>query len=123
MKRMMILCGVILVVISVLTGCEGNENYAAYPFVGVRWTRETEQDTESLYFSEEGEFSYSCACGNPVNDADLCEGYTYDPETQTITLQYIETTDETITTLKVETCTDEELVLVFGDETRTFYKQ
>ena len=65
-------------VFGLCAGCVGKKDYSEYSFVNVQWTRSTEFDTEYIRFSEDGEFSYYCACGNPVNDSDLCEGYTYD---------------------------------------------
>ena len=53
-------------------------DYSEYDFVGKTWTRTMENDTEYLSFKKDGSFSYYCACGNPVDDADLCEYYTYD---------------------------------------------
>lgn len=89
-------------------------------FIDIRWTRDTEADTEFLYFSPDGQFRYSCACGEPVNDADLCEGYSYDPETKTVSLDYPEKTDETVTVLLVKSCTADTLVLDFNGDVRTF---
>ena len=55
-----------------------------------------------------------------MNDSDLCEGYIYDDETKTITLNCIETTDEMVTVIKIEKYNDEELHLNFDGETRIF---
>ena len=93
------------------------------PFTDIAWTRETEQDAETIRFGADGSFSYSCACGDPVNDADLCEGYTYDEAARTITLSCIESTDEMITVIQVVKCDGQELHLDFAGEIRIFTQQ
>lgn len=112
-----------------LTGCRtiensGNEtvDYSAYAFTEGSWTREAEHDAETIRFGADGTFRYSCACGNPVNDSDLCEGYTYDGETKIITLHCIETTEEMITDIRVVKCEDNCLELDFDGEIRIFTK-
>ena len=78
-----------------LVGCKKTEepvDYSEYAFADIWWTREGAHDEEKIHFGADGTFNYSCACGNPVNDADLCEGYKYDDETKTFTLECIETT-------------------------------
>ena len=89
---------------------------------GTYWTRNAEHDTETIHFGEDGSFSYSCSCGNPVNDSDLCDGYTYDDATKTITLDCIETTDEMITIIKIVKCDENSLHLDFDGEIRIFEK-
>ena len=119
-----------IVVFAILfVGCAKNEkaddisvDYSEYSFVNASWTRDAEQDIETIRFGEDGSFSYSCACGNPVNDADLCEGYTYDDATKTITLDCIEETDEMITVIKIVKCDEKELHLDFDGEVRIFTK-
>ncbi len=64
----------------------------------------------------------ACACGNPVNDSDLCEGYTYDEKTKTITLDCIEITDEMVTKIKVVKCDENSLELDFDGDIRIFEK-
>ena len=122
----LMLCSIVLV------GCskeekkdkaEETKDYSALPFVGVQWERDGEHDSESIRFGADGSFGYSCGCGNPVNDSDLCEGFTYDEQTQTITLECIETTDEMITVIKVVKCEENELHLDFDGEIRIFTKQ
>ena len=97
-----------------------NVDYSQYSFVDTSWTREAEHDTETIRFGADGQFTYSCACGNPVNDSDLCEGYTYDDATKTITLNCIETTDEMVTTIKIVKCDENSLQLDFNGEIRIF---
>lgn len=91
-------------------------------FEGITWTRETCDCVETICFQENGEFRYSCACGNPVNDADLCEGYSYDPETKTISLNFMETTEETVTQIVVKSCDGNTLTLDFAGDLRTFQR-
>lgn len=110
---------IVLLLCVLLTGCQ---NYSEYPFTDVSWTREVEQDMETIRFGADGSFSYSCSCGNSVNDSDLCEGYSYDDETKIITLECYETTDEMVTTIKLVKCDDEELHLDFDGEVRIFTK-
>ena len=92
-------------------------------FVGLFWTRETDVDTEYLHFSPKGDYSYYCACGNPVNDSDLCESYSYNPDTGTISLQCFAVTDSMVTEITVVKCDGEILVLDFDGDIRTFVKE
>lgn len=96
-------------------------DYSMYDFLGVRWTRDAECDTETLRFLENGEFRYSCACGNPVNDADVVESYTYDDETKLIALNCYEDIEGMITEIKLISCDGERLELDFGGEVREFF--
>ena len=110
-----------------LTGCaESNvqeTDYSDYLFTDVSWTRESGYDIETIRFNADGSFYYSCSCGNPVNDSDLCEGYTYNDETKEISFDYIETTEEMITTIKVVKVSEDILELDFNGETRIFEKE
>ena len=98
-------------------------NYSEYSFTDTSWTRKAEHDIETIRFGSDGSFVYYCACGNSVNDSDLSEGYTYDDVTKTITVKYIETTEETVSTIKVEACDDESIKLNFDGEIRVFVKE
>ena len=98
-----------------------NVDYSKYSFVGVQWTRESDCDTETLYFMENGEFRYSCACGNSVNDADVVESYTYDEDSKIIHLNCYEEIDGMVTDIKVICCDGESLELDFAGEKRVFY--
>ena len=108
-----------------LTGCsyEKEKNYSEYLFSDVVWTRDGGNDIETLVFGSDGSFSYYCACGNPVNDSDLCEKYTYDDENKEIKLDCFETTDETITNIKIVKMTENILELDFNGEIRKFEKE
>lgn len=92
-------------------------------FEDMTWTRESETCTETICFRSDGSCSYSCACGDPVNDADLCEGYRYDQENHTIFLEFEETTEETVTQIAVQSCDGKTLVLDFDGDVRTFRLQ
>ena len=112
-----------------LTGCEEKKeekeqkDYSKFSFSDVTWTRDAENDIETIKFSSNGKFTYYCACGNPVNDSDLCESFTYNDETKEITLDCFEETDDTITTIKIVNSTDTTLELDFNGEIRKFEKE
>ena len=129
MKKYVSLFALVFVCIILFVGCAKNEkkdnssvDYSKYSFVNSSWTRDAEHDIETIYFGEDGSFRYYCSCGNPVNDSDLCEGYTYDDATKTITLDCIETTDEMVTTIKIIKCDENSLHLDFDGEIRIFEK-
>ena len=120
MKKCIYLIALLFISTILFVGCSGNKNtedtsvdYSKYSFVNTSWTRDAEHDIETLRFGADGKFTYYCACGNPVNDSDLCEGYTYDDATKTITLNCIETTDEMVTTIKIVKCDENSLHLDF----------
>ena len=107
-----------------LVGCaEKSPDYSEYPFTDVNWTRDSGHDIETIRFSADGSFHYSCACGSPVDDADLCEGYTYHEETQEITLDYMEPAEEMATTIQILQVTEDVLELDFNGEIRTFERE
>ena len=105
-----------------LGNTEPNGDVSMDSFLNISWTRNAEHDTETIRFAEDGGFSYYCGCGNPVNDSDLCEGYTYDEATKTITLDCVETTEEMVTVIKVVQCDENSLHLDFDGEIRIFEK-
>ena len=130
MKKFVCLLTVILICAVLFAGCGGNKkaedvsvDYSQYPFVNTSWTRDAENDIETIRFGEDGAFVYYCSCGNPVNDSDLNEGYTYDDATKTITVKYIETTEETVSTIIIEECNIESIKLNFDGEIREFVKE
>ena len=129
MKKCLSLVALALVCAILFVGCDGNQktkvpsiDYSKYSFVNISWTRDAEHDTETIRFGEDGSFTYYCGCGNPVNDSDLCDGYTYDDTTKTITLDCIETTDEMVTIIKIVKCDENSLHLDFDGEIRIFEK-
>lgn len=122
MKRLFI---AFLFCLIISTGCSNKKevDYSKYSFTDVNWTRDNGHDIETISFNSDGSFGYSCACGNPVNDADLCESFSYDEERNEIKLNCFETTDETITDIKIVNETDDTIELDFNGELRIFTKQ
>ncbi len=125
MKKYISLLAMVLVCALLFVGCSNNKevDYSEYSFVNTSWTRDAENDAETIRFGADGSFTYSCACGDPVNDSDLCEGYTYDDTTKTITLDCLENTDEMITEIKIVKCEENELHLDFDGDVRVFTKK
>ena len=111
-----------------LTGCEyakekiQEKDYSEHLFSDVIWTRDGGNDIETLVLKSDGSFRYYCSCGNPVNDSDLCESYTYNDKTKEIKLDCFETTEDTVTTIKVVKSTETTLELDFNGEVRKFEK-
>ena len=109
-----------------LTGCGDlkekiqEKDYSEYLFTDVIWTRDSGNDIETIVFKSNGRFSYYCACGNPVNDSDLCESYAYNDETKEIKFDCFETTEETITSIKIVEMSEDVLELDFNGEIRKF---
>ena len=118
---------ILLLGILFLTGCEDQKeekiDYSEFAFSDVTWTRDAENDIETLRLKSDGSFAYYCSCGNPVNDSDMCESYTYDDKTKEIKFDCFETTDEMVTTVKVVKVTENTLELDFDGEIRTFEKE
>ena len=114
----------LLLIMFILTGCkvknQEKPDYSEYLFTDVSWIRDSEYDTETISFKSDGTFSYFCACGNPVNGADLCETYTYNDRTKEIKLNCSETTEETITNIKIINSSETTLELDFAGEIRIF---
>ena len=123
MKRSIV---VLMLIGVVLTGCgntkEAKKDYSEYLITDVTWTREGGNDIETIVFKSNGRFIYYCSCGNPVNDSDLCENYTYNEKTKEITLDCLEETEDTVTTIKVVNSTETTFELDFNGEIRKFEK-
>ena len=119
---------ILVLVVLILTGCSTTndkiqeKDYSKYLFTDVSWTRDA-NDFETIVFKSNGRFIYYCSCGNPVNDSDLCESYTYYDETKEIVLNCVEETDETITNIRVVKSTEKMLELDFNGEIRKFEKE
>lgn len=126
MKRYFI---ILMFLVLLLTGCGDSKektqkkDYSEYSFTDVSWTRDAGNDIETIVFKSDGKFTYYCSCGNPVNDSDLCESYTYNEDTKEITLDYIEETEEAVTTIKIVKETETTLELDFDGEIRKFEKE
>ena len=118
---------IVLLVVIFLVGCSKNKDkkidYSEYLFTDVSWTRDTEHDIETLRFNSDGRFTYYCACGNPVNDSDLCDGYIYNDENQEIKLECFEITEEMVTNIKIVEMSEDVLELDFNGEIRKFEKE
>lgn len=82
------------------------------------WERENDSDIETIYFTKDGEFGYYCACGNPVDNYDLCNSYKYDQETNTIKLKCLPGVK--VTKIKVDEVTKNKIVLDFNGEKKEF---
>ena len=134
MKKYISIFVLILVCAMLFVGCgnskKNNEedinvevDYSQYEFTDISWSRNGEHDSETIRFKADGGFSYFCGCGNPVNDSDMCEGYTYDDETKIITLKCFDTSDELITIIKIVKCEDDELHLDFNGDLRIFTRE
>lgn len=125
MFRQKLLITLIVTISFFFCGCAENftekkVDYSEYAFTDTLWTRRAEHDIETIRFGSDGSFAYSCACGNSVNDSDLNEGYTYEDKTKTITIRYFETTEETVSKIKIEMCDEERIKLNFNGEIREF---
>ena len=124
MKRILLFILAFITVVTSFAGCtrspKKDVDLSAFSFVGKTWVRTTESCTETIYFNDDGDCGYYCSCGNPVNDDDLCEGYTFDPDTMTVYYDFIEKTKETVTKVTVISYDDENLVLDFNGDERTF---
>ena len=122
MKKIII---ILLLAALFLTGCEENKekDYSEYMFTDITWTRDSGHDLETIIFHADGSFVYYCACGNPVNDSDLCESYTYNDETKEIKFNCFETTEEMITSIKIVEMSEDVLKLDFDGEIRKFEKE
>ena len=89
-------------------------------FADVEWTRAGNSDTEFIGFNSNGSFYYYCSCGNPVNDSDLCDTYTYNDDTKIISLSCTEETYDMVTEIKVISYDGDSLVLDFDGDIREF---
>ena len=120
---------ILMLMVLFLTGCSDTKekaqekDYSNYLFSDVIWVRDGGNDIETLVLKSDGRFTYYCSCGNPVNDSDLCESYTYNDKTKEIKLDCFEETEETITTIKVVSSTETTLELDFNGEIRKFEKE
>lgn len=126
MKKYTIGLIIMLLALLALIGCGRGEktDYSEYTFfTDIDWCRETEIDVEHICFSSDGSFSYYYGCGNPANDSDLCEGYTYDDETRTITLKYPKPNESVVTTIRIKDYDENSIELDFEGDIRIFTKE
>lgn len=88
---------------------------------GESWEREIEGCGETLCFSDDGTFIYYEHCGNPVEDYDCFDTYSFNEKTGVITLYAIEGNEKR--EIEIVSCENDTLVLRFGTEKREFQKQ
>lgn len=83
MKKRVIalICVVLLVVVILVVFCTPNKNLGK-EFIGYEW----ENGSDVISFTKDGEFGYYDNSGNPVDDYDLCDKYTYNEKTGKIKL-------------------------------------
>lgn len=112
---------VVIFAFAMLTSCKSGDETGC-PFADISWTREAEHDTETIRFGSDGSYTYSCGCGNPVDDSDLAEGYTYDAHSGIISISYIDTTEDTVETIEVKSLSEDNIVLSFNGDIRSFDK-
>ena len=104
-----------------ITGCKKEVDYSKYKFTDIRWTTEDDGETEYLRFGSKGTYTHYCACGNPVNNSDLCDGYTYNEKTKTIELKCDSKYSKT--KIKILKSTDDILILDFEGEKKIYEKE
>lgn len=111
----------------IFTGCDEKKekeiNYGNFIFTDIVWTRDNGHDLETLIFKSDGSFTYSCSCGNPINDSDLCESYVYDKKTKEIKLDCFEITEEMVEKIKIINISKDSLELDFDGDIRKFEKE
>ena len=118
-KKHIGIIGIIAVIVIIATMLVVS-NAGKDPIQGTSWTRTTEVDSEVINFNSDGHFSYYYGVGSPVDDYDLYDEYTYDADTQTVTLKSV--VDGEDRTIKVVSADDDQLVLIIDMEERTFQK-
>ena len=74
-----------------------------------------------LINNTDGSLSYYCSCGEPVNDSDLIDSYSYDSEQQIITFNTQSKTATMITEVKVIEYDSEHIKLDFDGDIREFF--
>lgn len=120
MKKIISLALIFALSAVMLCAC-GKTDYSQYSFTDKRFIRETKVDTENIRFYSDGSFSYFYGCGDPVGDADLVKKYTYDEETNTVTLSYgFGKSDNAIETIKIVEYSDTSITLDFDGDIRIF---
>ena len=116
MKKSEILTIILVLLAGIIASVQFTKPKNSIPeFADQSWVRYVD-DTEYISYDSDGNYSYWCSCGNPVDNFDMCDTYSYNDKTKTITLNCIGTND----TIKVISFTDKELVLQFGKSERIF---
>lgn len=76
---------IIMIVAILFGGCSSGDKYPEF-LTKHSWMHFAICN-ETISFGEDGQFAYYCACGEPVDDSDLYEKYTYNEDTSTIQLK------------------------------------
>lgn len=76
---------IIMIVAILFGGCSSGDKYPEF-LTKHSWMHFAICN-ETISFGEDGQFAYYCACGEPVDDSDLYEKYTYNEYTSTIQLK------------------------------------
>ncbi len=109
----------ILSLIFTLTAC--SQNNLPKEIVDIDWYRPTEDCGEIISFDKDQSFHYWEDCGNPVDDSDLYDKYSYNEETKTITVTSSEGAIDLL--IKIVSFDDNKLVLDFDGEIGEFKKE
>lgn len=120
MKKRPIISGIVLLVIFMLAGCETGKKTDFYPrfLTEHEWTHYTYCD-ETIDFYDNGDYSYHCACGEPVGNSDLFDSYQYNNKTKQITLSPKGPGDN----IQVLRYSPSRLLLCFSDGVKEFIDQ
>ncbi len=83
------------------------------------WSRYDDNIGEALNitFTEDGEYYYSCDCGEPVGNSDIYDSYSYDKESKTIILSCCDGEKDEIRIMYAD---DDYLMLSIEDEAHIF---
>lgn len=84
-NKMVILAAIVTAIAMVFGGCSVANYYPEF-LTEHSWTHFSVCD-ETIYFGKDGEYAYYCSCGEPVDDSDLYESYSYNEEEETIQLK------------------------------------
>lgn len=82
------------------------------------WERYTDVDLETIRFGCDNTFSYFYAVGDPVEDSDLCEKYSYDGNVIKLICDGSRYDDK----IKIISYDEDKLIILKNDEERTFEK-
>ena len=88
MKRLLVICSLIVCFTSIV-GCQnGDTSSDSAPFENAEWLffNEVTGEHDVIRFGEDFSFSYHCECGEPVGDSDCYDHYRYDEDQLLITL-------------------------------------
>lgn len=106
---------IVLFCCMVLAGCSSGNKHPEF-LTEHTWTHFAVCD-ETISFGEDGSYAYYCACGEPVGDSDLYDGYSYDESKSEIALKP-DGEDSIIKVLRQE---KSRLLLDFGNGVKEFF--